>query len=230
MAPFDESLTAAKLRVPDLRGRIRAGRRSALARACGAARGLRVHDAFAGWGTDGLVLAALGCHVHMSEREPAVHQVLSVRVREFLDGARASGPVTCAREDAACRWSEAGVFDVIYLDPMFVPHPKSAAPSKPMRALARFARAVTDDELGGCLNAARRAAAFRVVVKRRARAPALGGAAPQWSVGGKRVRFDIYLPVAPGTALDAPPEAGADRGASPHPSGALRAARPGRPR
>ncbi len=186
----------------DLRRRIRAGRRSALAKACAAAPGLRVHDALAGWGTDGLVLAGLGCHVHMSERVPAVHGVLAARVDEALASLPDVGRVTCVCEDARARWAETGRFDVIYLDPMFAPHPTSAAPGKQMRELARFAVATTDVELAELLEAARGVASSRVVVKRRYRAPALPGCPPGWVVRGRSVRFDVYTPLAtnPSTA------------------------------
>ena len=186
----------------DLRRRIRAGRRSALAKACAAAPGLRVHDALAGWGTDGLVLAGLGCHVHMSERVSAVHGVLAARVAEALASLPDAGRVTCACEDAHAQWAETGRFDVIYLDPMFAPHPTSAAPGKRMRELARLAVATTDAELAELLEAARGVASSRVVVKRRHRAATLPGGPPGWVVRGRSVRFDVYPPLAtnPSTA------------------------------
>ena len=186
----------------DLRRRIRAGRRSALAKACAAAPGLRVHDALAGWGTDGLVLAGLGCHVHMSERVPAVHEGLVVRVAEALASLPSAGHVTCVCEDAHAQWAETGRFDVVYLDPMFAPHPTSAAPGKRIRELARLAAATTEAELAELLETARGVAAARVVVKRRYRAPALPGCPPGWVVRGRSVRFDVYPPLAtnPSTA------------------------------
>ena len=193
---------ATDIGLTDLRRRMRAGRRSALAKACSAAPGLRVHDALAGWGTDGLVLAGLGCHVHMSERVPAVHGTLAARVAEALASLPNAGNVTCACEDARTRWGEIARFDVVYLDPMFARHPTSAASGKRMRELARLAEATTDAELAELLEAARGVASSRVVVKRRQRAPALPGTAPGWVVRGRSVRFDVYPPLAtkPSTA------------------------------
>ena len=158
-----------------------------MARACTAAPGVRVHDAFAGWGTDGLVLAALGCVVHMSERNPEVYRLLRCRLRES-----AGKRVTSALEDARTRWRQPGAFDVVYLDPMFGEHPKTALPAKHMQVLAELAAPV--ENLEAALEAARRIALARVVVKRRAAAKAL--LRPDWQVQGSSVRFDVYRPLA----------------------------------
>lgn len=186
--PIDEAVLA-NLRLPDFRRRLRQGRRSALAKACAATAGLRVHDAFAGWGTDGLVLAALGCRVHMSERNPRVYALLSHRLRQQ---AQVDADLTWQLEDARSRWLERNVFDVIYLDPMFAPHPKTARPAKHMQVLAAIADRIEDP--GAWLGAARRVAAARVVLKRRASAAPIDN--PDWSIAGSSVRFDVYRPAA----------------------------------
>lgn len=187
--------TLAELHLPDIRRRLRQGRRSALARACAAAPGVRVHDAFAGWGTDGLVLAALGCVVHMSERSPQVFRLLRCRLEQETGGRRG---VTSALEDARSRWRQPGAFDVVYLDPMFGTHPKTALPGKHMQVLASLAAAV--ENLDAALQAARRTGA-RVVLKRRAGAKAL--LRPDWRIVGSSVRFDVYRPLAGRAALSA---------------------------
>jgi len=164
-----------------------------LARACAAAPGVRVHDAFAGWGTDGLVLAALGCVVHMSERSPEVHRLLRCRLRESAGRHENAGRrITSALEDARTRWHQPGAFDVVYLDPMFGEHPKTALPAKHMQVLAELAAPV--ENLEASLEAARRVALARVVIKRRAAAKAL--LHPDWQVQGSSVRFDVYRPLA----------------------------------
>lgn len=169
----------------DFARRKRHAGRSALARACGAAPGLRLHDAMAGWGTDGLLLASLGCRVHMSERVPRVHDVLVARLAAWPDP-----KPTCALEDARCRWRSGAAFDVIYLDPMFGPHPKTALPAKAMQTLAALADPPDENELAQAIGEARRVATVRVVVKRRASASAVGR--PDWAVRGRSVRFDVY--------------------------------------
>lgn len=173
--------------LPDVRRRLRHGRRLALAKACGAAPGLRVHDALAGWGTDGLLLAMLGCRVHMSECHAEVYAALAQRLAAW-PGAHP----THQHEDARSRWRERGRFDVVYLDPMFGAHPKSAQPAKHMQVLAALAEATDDEDAAALIDAARTVAAVRVVVKRRASAPPLRP--PDWRIGGRRVRFDVYRP------------------------------------
>ena len=194
-----DAAALADLPLPAIGPRLRAGPRLALARACGvraqiaaegAAEGtlphLRVHDALAGWGTDGLVLAALGCDVHMSERQPLVYQRLAQRLQ--ADVPASAGTVTAALEDARERWGDAPTFEVIYLDPMFGPHPKTAQPARCMQVLAELAEPVED--LGAMVAQACRHASGRVVVKRRRHAPAVGE--PTWRIAAKSVRFDVY--------------------------------------
>ena len=196
--------TVADIALPAVAPRVRAGRHLALARACGIPRRpvprrgdpslprLRVHDALAGWGTDGLVLAGLGCAVHMSERHPAIYRRLRKRLREHGDDGL--GPVSAALEDARERWRHGPAFDVVYLDPMFGPHQKTAAASRPMQVLAALAPPLED--IGALIALARAAARDRVVLKRRRSGKAYG--APAWHVAAKTVRFDVYRPsVAP---------------------------------
>ncbi len=184
------------VQLPDIRRRVRQGRRLALARACNAGPGLRVHDALAGWGTDGLVLAALGCRVHLSERNCQVHEILDARLRAESARLATQRPdaISWACEDARDRWREDGQFDVVYLDPMFGGHPKTALPAKSMQMLAELAGEISNAEAALLLDQARRVAASRVVVKRRANATALGQ--PDWRIRARSVRFDVYLPLA----------------------------------
>ena len=220
------------LRFPDIRRRVRQGRRLALARACDARPGLRVHDALAGWGTDGLVLAALGCRVHFSEQHPDVYEILDSRLQaeskqtsgapsptrvgdntaSELDSSgsplpRSRGPgrparlltepdsISWAHEDARDRWRDGGTFDVVYLDPMFGEHPKTAMPAKQMQVLAGLVGEMAKGEIVELIDEARRIASARVVVKRRASAEALGR--PDWQIRGRSVRFDVYRPALP---------------------------------
>ena len=176
------------MRLPDIRRRARQGRRLALARACDARPGLRVHDALAGWGTDGLVLAAMGCQVHMSERHAEVHAILDARMRDEVGVEQ--DRVSWAYEDARDRWDTGAVFDVVYLDPMFGKHPKTALPAKHMQLLAELADEMSDQDVVELIAGARRAASSRVVVKRRARALPIGE--PDWRIRAKSVRFDVY--------------------------------------
>ncbi|MCY4056729.1 MAG: class I SAM-dependent methyltransferase [Gammaproteobacteria bacterium] len=183
------------MELPDVRRRVRQGRRLALARACDARPGLRVHDALAGWGTDGLVLAVLGCRVHLSERNAEVYRILDSRLHAESRRLPLARPdfINWEHEDARDRWRAGGVFDVVYLDPMFGDHPKTALPAKQMQMLANLAGEMAAAEIVELIEEARGVASSRVVVKRRARAAAIGR--PDWQIRARSVRFDVYLPV-----------------------------------
>ncbi|MCY3624343.1 MAG: class I SAM-dependent methyltransferase [Gammaproteobacteria bacterium] len=184
-----------EMELPDVRRRVRQGRRLALARACDARPGLRVHDALAGWGTDGLVLAALGCRVHLSERNAEVYRILDSRLRAESDRLPRvqSDSISWAHEDARDRWRTGGHFDVVYLDPMFGQHPKTALPAKRMQVLANLAGEMSREMIIELIGNARCVASSRVVVKRRARVAAFGQ--PDWQIRARSVRFDVYLAV-----------------------------------
>ena len=169
-------LNAAPLR----RGRVHG---SGLARACGAGRGVRLLDATAGWGSDGLTLAGLGCAATLVERSPIVYALLE-------DRARRSGVAAHIEFGESQDWMAQG-FDVIYLDPMFETRRKPALPGKALQLLRQVAGAAPATP-GGLLRLARSHARRRVVLKRRARAKPL--APPDWQIQGRTVRFDVYLP------------------------------------
>lgn len=122
----------------------------------------------------------------MSERQPLVYQRLRQRLQ--TETAAIGGTVTAALEDARELWHQRPAFDVIYLDPMFGPHPKTALPAHSMQVLAALAGPVED--LNELVEEACRHATGRVVVKRRRHAPAVGN--PSWHIAAKTVRFDVY--------------------------------------
>ena len=174
---------AARFR-PDAAPAARRGGPLAIVRACGARPGLRVLDAMAGWGGDGLALAAAGCAVTMTESHPTVFAMLV----DLLD--RCASDVRAELEDAR-RCIPSG-FDVVYLDPMFEPRRKTALPGKPMQVLRDIVGRDAPD-LAETLALARRHARERVVMKRHTHAPAVG--APDWRIPGRTVRFDVYRPL-----------------------------------
>ena len=157
----------------------------AIARACGARTGLTVLDAMAGWGADGLALAAAGCAVTMTESHPLVFAMLV----DLLEG---RAPDVQVEFQDARRLIPSG-FDVVYLDPMFEPRRKTALPARPMQVLRDLVGRDPPD-LGEILVLARRHARDRVVMKRHAHARAVG--VPDWRIPGRTVRFDVYRPSA----------------------------------
>ena len=55
--------------------------------------------------------------------------------------------ISWAHEDARDRWRAGGDFDVVYLDPMFGEHPKTALPAKQMQVLANLAGVMSAGEI-----------------------------------------------------------------------------------
>jgi 16S rRNA (guanine1516-N2)-methyltransferase len=181
------------LDVADVRRRIRQGRRLAIAKACGVRQDLSVLDAMAGFGLDGITLAALGCRVLMVERDPLLYALLE----DAVSRARAEfqfGPIECRRGDAREVLAIAAPFDTIYLDPMFPNRSGSALPRLSAQLLARYV-GPPDDDLAGLVAQSRMAARQRVVVKRRRLDPTV--ASPDWQIVGRSVRFDVYRGSAP---------------------------------
>lgn len=168
--------------------RRRAADGSTLKRACGALTDTRVLDPMAGWGVDALLLAAAGARVVAVEQEPALHAL-------GRDLARRSGipGVEFHCGDGRLALATAEPFDVVYLDPMFPAHGKTALPGKRMQVTRALPGAETDmstDELLCWIEAGRTAARRRVVLKRRLKDPVVGS--PDWQIKGRSVRFDVY--------------------------------------
>jgi len=172
---------------------VTASRRQPLARAVGLKKGApSVVDATAGLGRDAMVLAALGCTVIAVERS----KILGALLRDGLERAAAttgSHPFTLVLGDAVdvlSRLADRSAPDVVYVDPMYPASGKTALPKKEMRILRRL---VGDDgDAGALLEAARRVARERVVVKRTPRAePLAPGVAMSYE--GKLVRYDVYV-------------------------------------
>jgi 16S rRNA (guanine1516-N2)-methyltransferase len=170
-----------------------ASRRQPLARAVGLKkRTPTVLDATAGLGRDAMLLARLGCPVIAVERSV----ILGALLRDGLEraaGVISAGGVRLVVGDAVevlGRMSAEEAPDVVYLDPMYPRSGKSALPKKEMRVLRRL---VGDDaDAGALLEAARRVARERVVVKRTPRAGPLAPG-PTMSIRSKLTRYDVYL-------------------------------------
>lgn len=181
-----------------MRHRRSGGHNEPLGRAVGVGKreDLSVADATAGLGRDGYVLADLGCRVTMMERSPAVFALLRDGLERGLDAGDERVAAACRR--IRLEFGEAGTllagrrFDVVYLDPMFPSRRKSARVKKEMWMFQQLLAGEPDAPQ--LLDAALAAAGHRVVVKRPAKAPALAGREPAFTIPGKTVRFDVYLP------------------------------------
>lgn len=157
-----------------------------LCRACGVAGSrFRVLDLFAGFGIDGLALAQ-HADVTLVEKSPLVFALLSDAVERagvvcelvYADGLKYLGEDTGA--------------DVIYLDPMFPLRSKKALPGRSMQHLQQLQSLtpMSQENLARLVLKCLDVAADRVVLKRRAKDPVIG--APNHSVKGRTIRFDVY--------------------------------------
>lgn len=176
-------------------------RRQPLALAVGLRRGpVTVVDATAGLARDSFLLASLGCTVVTVERSP----VLGALIRDGLRRARSEGSsellavvnrITLMVDDARnvlARMTGTTAPEVVYLDPMYAPKKKTALPKKEMRICRRLI--ADDQDAGELLTVARQIATRRVVVKRHPYAAPLAPR-PAMQFPGKKVRYDVYLPV-----------------------------------
>ncbi len=171
-----------------------------LARAAGVRTGRKpsVLDATAGLGQDAFVLASLGCRVTMVERSPIVAALLAdglERAAMHPHTREAASRLTLVVADAKAVMASLAEDErpqVVYLDPMYPSGKRSALKAKAMRL---FRLLVGDDpDAPALLAAARVCARERVVVKRPAKAPPLGGTVPHACLRGKTTRFDLYTP------------------------------------
>ena len=175
------------------------GKKQPLARAVGLSynKNIRVLDATPGLGRDAFVLASLGCRVQMVERSAVVAALL----HDGLERAVADAEVAAiVRDRLQLTVGNALTFmgssdkknapDVVYLDPMYPHHDKSALVKKEMRRLRALVG--KDADAPALLTMALTYAGKRVVVKRPRLAPPLADKKADWSISGKSTRFDIY--------------------------------------
>lgn len=182
---------------PQMQRRIAGGRRQPLARAIGLQRGRlpQVFDATGGLGRDAYTLAALGAQVTLVERQHLIVQLLQdahykASIKQPEDGA--AKRIRIVHGEASKRLVDSDeYFDVVYLDPMYPEHIKSALPSKEMQVLRELTGGDSDapNLLATALKTGK-----RVVVKRGRRSTWLGSSRPNVEIKGNQVRFDIYLP------------------------------------
>ena len=158
---------------------------------------LSVLDATAGLGEDSLLMAAAGLTVDLCEKNTTVFSLLEDSLKRASEDPGLSDAVSRMRAVNAdsidlMRTGEKR-HDIVYLDPMFPKREKSALVKKKFQILHGLeAPCENEAEL---LNAALTYAKIRVVVKRPSKGPFLAGVKPNYTVQGRTVRYDCYLPV-----------------------------------
>ncbi|MGE7370575.1 class I SAM-dependent methyltransferase [Neorhizobium sp. NPDC001467] len=173
------------------------GRGQPLARAAGFSAGVTpdIVDATAGLGRDAFFLAALGAHVTLIERSPAMHALLA----EGLERAHAAGGRHAETVDRmtlihgdSCSLLPGLNPQVVLIDPMHPPRDKSALVKKEMRIIRDLVG--TDPDSAKLLNIALETAQHRVVLKWPLRAePIPGVRKPSHQILGKSTRYDVFV-------------------------------------
>ncbi|UJF24005.1 class I SAM-dependent methyltransferase [Suttonella sp. R2A3] len=156
--------------------------------------GATIADTTAGWGRDAWLLAYRGFNVTMIERNP----YLAFLLQQALDQAQANAALSEVASRLSLVHDDGRValpseVDAVYLDPMFPERRKQAKVKKHMQALHVLLGGEESDG-GALLEAARKVAMQRVVVKRPQGAPFVGDMAPHHSLNAPNTRYDIYLP------------------------------------
>lgn len=163
-----------------------------------------VLDATAGLGVDAMVIACLGCEVHMIERSPIIGALLADGL-ERLEKARQEKKVIFLPQNFSLKLTVADSIeylknfsdnkkpDVIYLDPMYPERKKSALGKQQMRLIKETVG--EDLDAPDLLEAALKLATNRVVVKRSRLAPPLASHRKIDIVfKGNSSRYDVYIP------------------------------------
>ncbi len=159
--------------------------------------GTEILDATGGLGRDSFLLAAAGFQVQVVERNPILAALLVDGLHRAVDREETKAicsRIQCIQEDALDYLTRDGSApEIIYLDPMF---PKTKSRAKVKKELQIIQQVVGEDhDIADLFTLALQAASKRVVVKRPKSGPWLNQLPPAYSLLGKAVRFDIYLPL-----------------------------------
>ncbi len=158
-------------------------------------KALTAVDATAGFGEDSLLLAAAGFSVTLFELNPVIAALLQ-------DALRRAGEIP-ELKDAADRMkmicgdsvTQLPLLsfrpDIILLDPMVPERTKSALVKKKFQLLHLLEQPCADEE--ALLEAAGRAGASRIIIKRPLKGPYLAHRKPSYSLEGKTIRYDVIV-------------------------------------
>ena len=156
---------------------------------------IKVVDATAGLGEDSLLLAAAGFRVDMYE----YNNVIAALLFDTLRSSKSVHELSPAIENMRIINSDSVVAmqnmndspDVILLDPMFPARTKSSLIKKKFQLLQELESPCSNEE--ELLNAAIAAHPKKIVIKRPAKGPYLGGRKPDYSIDGKAIRYDCII-------------------------------------
>ena len=140
--------------------------------------------------------AAAGFDVTMYERNPVIAALLRDALERTSDEPALADIVTHMHlvegESTAALPHLAFPPDVVLLDPMFPEKRKDGAAKKKLQMLQKLEQPCNDEQ--ALLEAALSAHPMKVIVKRPVKGPHLAGRKPSYSLSGKAIRYDCYLP------------------------------------
>ena len=173
------------------------GRSQALAKAIGLKGGKNLHiiDATAGLGRDAFLLASLGAHVTLIERNRQMHKLLEegiLRAQGENDNyAEIVARMTLVYGDAKELLPRLKP-DTVLIDPMHPPRRKTALVKKELRIIRDIFG--TDPDSKDLMDIALANANSRVVLKWPMKAePMLGLPTPSHQIVGKTTRYDVFI-------------------------------------
>ncbi|MBQ3122827.1 MAG: class I SAM-dependent methyltransferase [Firmicutes bacterium] len=162
-------------------------------------------DATAGLGEDSFILAAAGFNVTMYEKNPVIYELLADTIDRALSEPELSEIVSRMNAvngdsieamhrlgDALDKGDpEAKSPDIVLLDPMFPERQKSALVKKKLQVIQSLEEPCNDEK--ALMLAAIRTRPKKLIIKRPPKGPYLAGIKPDFSNGGKAVRFDCIV-------------------------------------
>lgn len=160
---------------------------------------LFIIDATAGLGEDAFLLAAYGHKVRMYEKDSVIASLL----RDAMERAKQSEKLypimermelvegDSIRALERLKTEKEELPDVVLLDPMFPGRTKSAKVKRKFQLLQQLECPCDNEE--ELLDAAISASPKKIVIKRPAKGPFLAGRKPDYSLGGKAVRYDCIV-------------------------------------
>ena len=155
-----------------------------------------VLDLTGGWGMDGFILACHGQTVTCIEQNTLVHKISAYSLhcaRAIKHSAMAANRIEMVHADSVDylrKHAKSGVYDCIYLDPMFPDHKSSAKPAKSLQILQKLTH---NHDIQTCFELALAKASKRVVVKSPAKSVALFEDKPDLVYREKTIRFEVFL-------------------------------------
>lgn len=163
-------------------------------KACQSNEPMRVIDATAGFGIDGLILASTGARVTLIEQNPILFLLLKAeqhKMSQHPNWQKLMSRMDIIYGDSGKILHTLDKVDLIYLDPMFPSDSYKGLVNKHMQVLHKFVNPTNSDDEKKLFNSAIHKC-DKLVIKRPISAPNFANINPMQSVSNDIVRFDKY--------------------------------------